>query len=737
MDSVERDGPMPKSGASREATGWVDDLLSRWSPLLPAPVEGTVALREEALLTLEGCKRVFDRALIDALCKEYRREMRVPPAVSPDGLNWVGRGQIYVGSSYWGPSRRWKTAAGDVLFRWSESVGQRLQGANPEERAVLDTVTQVDGALVIALRTARKGSQLRQGEANRATAERVLAAGEATAFVADLSVLAPTKTQPQRTILEAELSRFTTRRVTQYLLRPGLAEELWGPIRQVNERFVSAGKSVVDVGQRWQLVQRLESIAHQLISSLTVAEESLLEKWRAVPVVDERSLLVSLDRLPEALRGEIETCVAQQERWTELYGQEATGEGRVVDTSLLPRALATRVASSFTGELSGVLIEGDAARGMRYLETLPGIRLRCAYADPPYNTGGDGFPYVDGMPHGSWLCFMEQNLRALASVCPEGQVMLSIGDREAPRLQLLLQHLFGEDKRFGPVIVQVNKGGRDYLPIATTHEFILGSGIGAPAQLRELPKPGLVFRFEDARGGWNERELRNRNPRFHKLNRPNLYYPFFVNPCPVDSGSHCEVSLSPQPGWVEVWPLNRKGESSVWRWGRPKVESALTAGEPSASELVARRTRSGRFNIYEKVRKTTTKAKSIWDDSTVRTEQGSIELRQLFGEALFPHPKPRALVERCLALGSAPGEWVLDFFAGSGTTADAALSLARRGDGLRPVVLIEQGEHFERILKPRILKAAYSGSWVDGVPACEEGVSVCYRVVKLQDWRKE
>jgi adenine-specific DNA-methyltransferase len=595
-------------------------------------------------------------------------------------------------------------------------------------------VALADGALVVELETSREGSQLRQGSANRETVARVLAAELAAPFHAVLSAPSPTKSQPDRTAFEAELGRFTTRRMSQRLLRPQLAQQLWAPLRQVNQRYVADGSSVVEVGLRWQLVQRLEEVASELIAALVQVEEGLLAKWRAEPRVKRSSLLVSLDRVPEALHAEIEACAAQTQRWSELYGESARGTGRGVDTSLLSRELAARVESSVTGELTGVLIEGDAVHGMRYLRDQTEISVRCAYADPPYNTGGDGFPYVDGMPHASWLSFMEQNLLALGELCPTGRIMLSIGDREAPRLQLLLQEIFGEDSSFGPVIVQVNKGGRDYLPIATTHEFVLGSGIGGSPKLRELPKAGLVFRFEDALGGWNERELRNRNPRFHKHNRPNLYYPFYVNPNPVDGSEHREVSLEERQGWVTVWPLNAKGESSVWRWGRPKAGAALVAGSPARSEILARLTRNGRYNIYEKVRKTTTKAKSIWDDSAFRTEQGSIELRQLFGAAPFPHPKPRALVERCIQLGSEPGEWVLDFFAGSGTTADAALSLARQGQGLRPVALIEHGSHFERVLKPRVLKAAYTGRWADGLPVDRKPVSVCYRVVELEDW---
>jgi 16S rRNA G966 N2-methylase RsmD len=471
-----------------------------------------------------------------------------------------------------------------------------------------------------------------------------------------------------------------------------------------------------------------------IIDVLVVDEQRLLERWQSNPQVRDEHFLVSMARLPRGLQQEVLNMVDQQERWQECYGSDFQVNACVVDTSLLPIELSERVAAAVLGDETGVLIHGDAVRGMRYLQTRSDISLRCAYADPPYNTGGDDFPYVDGMPHSHWLCFMEQILKALAEVCETGVVMLSIGDREAPRLQLLLQECFGEENGFGPVIVQVNKGGRDYLPIALTHEYLLGSGLGGAPKVIELPRVGQGFRYSDAKGGWDERELRNRNPRFHKNNRPNLYYPFYVNLDSDDENGHCDVSLEAQDGWLAVWPLNAKGESSVWRWGRSKSGEAVLEGQVSTAGIVARKTRNGKYNIYEKLRKTTTKAKSIWEDSSVRTEQGSIELRGLFGAALFPHPKPRALVERCLQLGSEPGQWVLDFFGGSGTTADAALSLARQGLGVRPVVLIERGEHFERVLKRRVVKAAYSGNWASGRPVDAAPVSVCYRVVTLRDW---
>ena len=122
-------------------------------------------------------------------------------------------------------------------------------------------------------------------------------------------------------------------------------------------------------------------------------------------------------------------------------------------------------------------------------------------------------------------------------------------------------------------------------------------------------------------------------------------------------------------GRVECLALgSRKAHGSALRWG---ARALASCGSPDTQRQIQRLRKASKDDV---------KAKSIWDDSAVRTEQGSIELRQLLGGgAPFPHPKPRALVERCLQLGSGEGEWVLDFFGGSGTTADAAISLERQG----------------------------------------------------------
>src|SRR5690606_6336832 len=112
-------------------------------------------------------------------------------------------------------------------------------------------------------------------------------------------------------------------------------------------------------------------------------------------------------------------------------------------------------------------------------------------------------------------------------------------------------------------------------------------------------------------------------------------------------------------------------------WGQPKLRAAIVPDDPGASQVVARRKRDGAFGVYEKHRKTTTKPRALWDASSMRSEAGTIELRERLGAALFDHPKPVELVRRCVQIATDADGIVMDFFAGSGTTAEAVVAQNR------------------------------------------------------------
>lgn len=110
-------------------------------------------------------------------------------------------------------------------------------------------------------------------------------------------------------------------------------------------------------------------------------------------------------------------------------------------------------------------------------------------------------------------------------------------------------------------------------------------------------------------------------------------------------------------------------------------------------------------------------------------------LIDIIGEQMFSYPKALGLVTDALSYWLPADGMVLDYFAGSGTTAHAAIALNRNDGGSRRYVVVEQGEYFETVLKPRIQKVVYSPEWKSGKPVSHgSGISHCFKVLKLESY---
>jgi len=99
------------------------------------------------------------------------------------------------------------------------------------------------------------------------------------------------------------------------------------------------------------------------------------------------------------------------------------------------------------------------------------------------------------------------------------------------------------------------------------------------------------------------------------------------------------VSLGANEDSVKIYPKNSAGKDDCWRWGKEKLEENVIEGDIDASNVVAKKRRDGTWKIVEKYRDQTTQVKSLWDESEMRTESGTIALRNMFGESGLSHPK--------------------------------------------------------------------------------------------------
>ena len=371
-----------------------------------------------------------------------------------------------------------------------------------------------------------------------------------------------------------------------------------------------------------------------------------------------------------------------------------------------------------------LIIEGDNLEVLKLLQKSYLGKVKMIYIDPPYNTGND-FIYpddysenldtylqytgqvdaegrkfstnteADGRFHSKWINMMYPRLFLARNLLrDDGVIFISIDDNEVENLRRICDEIFGEENFVSQIIVQSNKRGQTYKEIAKTHEYILLYSKNEPVELNELEKDATALPYKDSSGPFDLWELRNRNPKFGRFNRPNLYFPIYVAPKKLDACGYAKVSLVQDPDFsVEIYPLNSENSEGCWRWSKSKIsESDLSINSPV---LIARQRRDGGWNIYEKSRKSTTKAKSIWNETDVISEQGTMEIGELGLAEYFEHPKPKALIAKCLQLGAGADDIVMDFFAGSGTTAHALLELNRVDGGQRKFILVQLPEPTE------------------------------------------
>lgn len=332
-------------------------------------------------------------------------------------------------------------------------------------------------------------------------------------------------------------------------------------------------------------------------------------------------------------------------------------------------------------------------------------RIDFIYIDPPYNTGNKDFVYndkyidsLDGFRHSKWLSFMNVRLRiAKKLLSPKGIIFISIDDNEQSTLKLLCDEIFGEDYFAGGIIVKSNpRGSQSKKEIAGLHEFILvytNNGGKAPIIGHALTdEMSSEYKYSDSQGSYRLLGLRQRGGFWRASERPNLFYPFYVNPDTL------EISLQKTNGFSEeVYPYQpSSGEKGTWRWSKEKVQ---TDGDVLLARKVKRNGETV-YDIYQKDylngnhgKERRTKAKSIWDEKEMNYQNAATELKAIFGTSPFTYAKPTYLVKQALRMMDyGKKETVLDFFAGSGTTAQAVLELNNEDGGKRTVILCTNNE---------------------------------------------
>lgn len=343
-----------------------------------------------------------------------------------------------------------------------------------------------------------------------------------------------------------------------------------------------------------------------------------------------------------------------------------------------------------------VFIEGDNLEVLKILQRHYHNKIKLIYIDPPYNTGKD-FVYPDnftegldtylewtrqvneegkkvstnseteGRYHSNWLNMMYPRLKLARNLLTDdGVVFISIDDNEIDNLTKLGNEVFGEGNHLATFIWKSKSGGaNDSGQVAVDHEYIVCFS-------RQTTDKSLGFDPEAvATTSYNQEDERGRYS-LERLDKQNLQY----------SKSMDYDLVGPDGATYKLEHRDPTQPNAIWRWSKKKVEDNLDS-------LVFK---DG--NVYTKnYEKPGGKPRSLFvDERFGRTRTGSTEIRDVMGGGYFDNPKPTKLLKTIAAIGAQPDSIVLDFFAGSSSTAHAVMQLNAEDNGNRRFIMVQLPE---------------------------------------------
>ncbi|HHF4046902.1 TPA: site-specific DNA-methyltransferase [Haemophilus influenzae] len=585
----------------------------------------------------------------------------------------------------------------------------------------------------------------------------------------------PTEKNKDRTLLEKYLTDYTAKNTADYFIHKNLGkflnQELDFYIKNevMNLDNIQESTDFSHIEQNLQTIKILKTVAKEIIAFLAQLEDFQKKLWLKKKFVAGCHYLITLDHLTEAQIQAALDNPKQTSQWQALFNVNTSGLNAaelcknyphlVVDTSLFEpkfQADVLREIEHLDDKTNGLLIHSDNFQALNLLQEKYKEQVKCIYIDPPYNTSASEIIYKNGYKHSSWLSLIENRTEISKNLLSQnGIIEVAIDNMELRRLNLALDTVFGENNFIANISVEHNAKGIPQEYISATNEYFLiyakniehVETYNFKLSGKQLKKK---YPLVDEKGDYRELPLTRTGSEPLRGDRPFMFFPFLYKDEKLsilpDEERVCLYDLSKNrfddiylhelkskyeiQGYEFILPQNSKGEFYRWKWGLESCKQGLINGN-----LVYKNN-----TVYNKNRvDANVKPKSLWSDVKYdATSKGTRVLSNLFGKKVFDYPKSIFLVEDAITVGANRNSQILDYFGGTGTTAHAVINLNREDDGNRKYILVEQGEYFDSVLKPRVQKVIFAKDWKDGKPQANNGafggVSQIVKVLKLESY---
>jgi adenine-specific DNA-methyltransferase len=572
--------------------------------------------------------------------------------------------------------------------------------------------------------------------------------------------------------LVANLNRYTARNTFDYFIHKDLGKFLNRELdfyikNEVMHLDDVENESAPRVEQYLSKIKVIRKVAKKIIDFLAQLEDFQKKLWLKKKFVVETNYCITLDRVPQECYEEITKNQDQIDEWIKLFAideinsseEELIPSGSVgftnplsieflkanvklvLDTKFFDNNFKEELIASidnFDEQMDGLLIHSENFQALNLLQSRYQEQVDLIHIDPPYNTSTSGFLYKNQFEHSSWMAMMSERILPSKNFMNDNSAILThIDENEYERLWLIFKNF--NMFNLGTIIWDKRNpmtGGRG---LANQHEYILcysksnitiNSNSGNTEEILDFAdslirqNSGLVdseirkkfsdwvnknsklsggekaYRYLDNEGNvYRAVSLRAPERRADKKFHLPLIHPVTGKPCsvPPNGFSRTPETLKKMINNGEI--LFGEDEST-----QPNQKRILSVDKKKQMNSVIQNGKKGKADT------------------------------DLLGVS-FPYCHPVSLYS--LLIGSTIFEEgiCLDYFAGSGTSGHAIINLNREDGGNRKYILLEVGNHFDDVMKPRIQKVVYSSEWKDGKPISRDtGVSHCFKYLRLESY---
>ena len=366
------------------------------------------------------------------------------------------------------------------------------------------------------------------------------------------------------------------------------------------------------------------------------------------------------------------------------------------------------------GADDNLIIHGDNLHALKALLPRYANRVKCIFIDPPYNTGNEDWCYNDKVnsplmkawlednkpvdnedleKHDKWLCMMWSRLHLLKELlADDGAIFISIDDNEQHHLRMLMDEIFGERNFVASIVWHHRKSSQNDIDVSLSHNYILCYALDTASfsfNAGEVDESKFANPDSDPRGPWVADPMDAPNI------RENLTY---------------EI-INPNTDKAYLPPAGR-----CWRFSKDKYDAALKDNRIVFGKRGTSKPQYKRF-LSEALEKGVS-IFTIWSDVGTAAD-ATKELIGIFGRGQnFATPKPTNLIKKIIRISTEEDDIILDSFAGSGTTAHAALAMNKEDNGNRKFILIECEDYADTLTAERVRRV------INGVPnASDESLS--------------